>query len=78
MACGAGKKEDGSEEPETEIAIKKVLQDKRFKVRLGHRWGRHELMLTSAEPRIADHATCQPSERRGSEGIFLLERRQGE
>jgi len=25
-------KEDGSQEPETEIAIKKVLQDKRFKV----------------------------------------------
>lgn len=28
------KNEDGTEEPESEIAIKKVLQDKRFKVRL--------------------------------------------
>lgn len=26
------KHEDGSEEPESDIAIKKVLQDKRFKV----------------------------------------------
>ena len=28
----AGKRDDGTEEPEAEIAIKKVLQDKRFKV----------------------------------------------
>lgn len=28
----ATKREDGTEEPEAEIAIKKVLQDKRFKV----------------------------------------------
>lgn len=31
----ATKREDGSEEPESEIAIKKVLQDKRFKVGVG-------------------------------------------
>jgi hypothetical protein len=30
----ATKREDGTEEPDSEIAIKKVLQDKRFKVRL--------------------------------------------
>ena len=32
----ATKREDGSEEPDSEIAIKKVLQDKRFKVSLNH------------------------------------------
>lgn len=44
----AGKKEDGSEEPETEIAIKKVLQDKRFKNR------ELQIMRLVSHPNVVD------------------------
>ena len=53
-----GKKSDGTEDTDSEIAIKKVLQDKRFKVHqitaIASRITDHGM----AESRIADHATC--------------------
>jgi hypothetical protein len=69
-------KDDGSEEPESEIAIKKVLQDKRFKVcQLCRAPG---LADDSVESRTTDHAVGRAPERCRFEGILLLKWRQGQ
>ena len=57
-----------------DAAIKRVLQDKRFKVCYG---GKNEIdtMLTATEPRIANHAHCQTPEYRGTQSLLLFQRR---
>lgn len=61
-----------------DAAIKRVLQDKRFKVRARI----VSLLLPGrsqvcTESRIADYAHCPPSQHCGAQGILLLQRRQG-
>ena len=63
-----------------DIAIKKVLQDKRFKVRALSIADDHHVPCSyiPAEPRAANHASRIPSQCSRSESLFLLQRRQGE
>lgn len=65
----------GAPKDQEEIAIKKVLQDKRFKVGLMFRifvlaphvtQPRYRVPLTRPEPRVANHETRVPPKRRRS------------
>lgn len=49
-----------------DAAIKRVLQDKRFKV------GRPCMMCLTIESRATNHASSQASEHRRSQSLFLL------
>jgi len=67
----------GGPEDGGEIAIKKVLQDKRFKVRVilpllvTQSSSQIHFSSYSLESRASDHASRLPSKRRGSEGLLL-------
>jgi hypothetical protein len=61
-----------------DIAIKKVLQDKRFKVRPSTIALYYRLLNgLRIEQRASNHARRQTSERRRFESLLLLQRRQG-
>ena len=61
-----------------DAAIKRVLQDKRFKVchtfLLGW-WAQSADFSANIESRASDHAHSTPSQHRRVEGVLLLERR---
>ena len=61
-----------------DAAIKRVLQDKRFKVRRHRRKLREPPKLMAvAEPRASDHANRQTPQYRRTEGLLLLKWRAG-
>lgn len=60
-----------------DAAIKRVLQDKRFKVCSVDRRCSPSEMLMVAESGATDHADCPPSQHCGAESILLLKRRTG-
>jgi len=59
-----------------DAAIKRVLQDKRFKVSTRSIWRMSGLLMVT-ESRAADYAYRTTSKHCGAEGILLLERGQG-
>ena len=60
-----------------DAAIKRVLQDKRFKVKFPHSI-LVICMLTALEPRASDHANRTASKYCRAESLLLLQRRAGE
>ena len=56
-----------------DAAIKRVLQDKRFKVCLpGTSFRKLPSLIRSPEPWVADYADCTPSQHCRTEGVLLL------
>jgi len=79
-SAGAGEASKTPREEQEDVAIKKVLQDKRFKVRARGpvRGAEQDLTRRTAEPRAADHAHRRTPQRRGPARLLLLKWRQGE